>query len=267
MKNFLELSPKNRYNYLKGATQEIARLCRINKSKFELMVYGSTTYGFNPVNFGKINDIDLFMIIDHKINIDRFLFDIKKIFGEFIDLKIEHLQKVLSNEWQMCRMYTTFKRVKVGFRIITRKQLSLICSEHGKYLSFKNGAGLGYSRILVDKEWSYKSKRYVRIVLKSETSNVSNKPVTITEQYLFSKKGRLGVFGRKILHSEVIYSKDYRLQNFLNFTLKKHVWMSLRYYPKITNTEIISSIIRSERFSTKFKCNLNRKINDIRNLI
>ncbi len=264
MKDFLSLLPRKRLSILQEITKKITNCCIKNNSDFGLLAYGSTTYGFNPYAYGKLNDVDLFLVIEEKTKVKNLISSLKNVFGDSLEVQFEHIQKVIRKEWQMCRMYATFENIKVGFRIITYRKLNFLCSEKGMYKPFKNAALLGYSRILVDKEWSYKTRRYVRTVLNNETVKLNNKTITITEQYLFSQKHHLGVFGRKLLVSHVLYDPFNQIQKCLDFTLNKHVEFSLKHDSLISTDVIISSMVRSERFSAKFKKLLFKRIEQVR---
>lgn len=258
-RDFLSLPVMGRYKVIRNLLRTFKANAIQVRPSFTTLVYGSASYGVGS-DTGNMNDIDMFLIIDEPKDIYSFLWEAEGIFMSKMDAYPEHINRILSGAWHVCRMYGQTHGVKLSFRIMHRKMFELVTSADGFCYPLINVSKVGYSRIISDKEWSFVENRYVPIILPHEYIELDGQQLLLVEQSIFSGNGsRLGVCGRKFLISQVVFDETGKTAKCLASLWRMFVGLSLKHHPQISCGQIMSSIIRSERFSEKFWQKLRKR--------
>lgn len=257
-KSFLTLPPCRRAKKLKSLLHVFQQNAKTIELPFSIIAYGSSSYGFNRRNHGKLDDLDFFLIVPRTINPEQFISNVQMVFLTKISIQMAHLQSVLAGAYDICRMYGQVGGIKIGFRIMCSDTFTSICSQAGSVKPIRNIASIGQSRIVKDKEWNFKIARYVPIIYQNEFRSLNGEDVLLVIHYCFSKRrNRLGPLARKLLMGTVVFEADGQ-QTITNL---HDLWVmfvrnSLKYRPNLSPASIVESIIRSERFSSVFKAKL-----------
>ncbi len=253
--NFLSLPPCKRYKRMLRLNHVFATNAKVLNAPFSIISYGSVSYGFNRRNRGHLDDMDFFLVVPKESSVEDFIETVEKVFISKIQVVRAHLLELFKGGCDICRMYGHVDGVKISFRVMRHDVFAAICSPSGSVSPMRNIAALGQSRIIVDREWSFRLKRYVRITYPHEYQSLEGETVLMVVHSVFSKRRtRLGALGRKLLMARATYEADG--QDIASLLLK--LWEifvdhSLRFHPDLAAAEIVNSIIRSERFSNAFR--------------
>jgi hypothetical protein len=259
-------SPRVRYSRLKKTLRALKVRAKLQDVPFSILCFGSGSYGLNPTNPGKFDDLDLFMVVPTGIEPEDVIRTIRKLFPKDLLMNEDHIINMLTGECDMCRLYARVGGVKVGFRLIHHHTLVEVSYSAGCNKPLRNIASLGQSRILSDEEWSFVHRAYAAVMFESYSKMVAGEQVLTVLQRVFSAdKTCLGTLGRKLLTCHVVYeSKTQNINSILLRIWKMFVDISLMHHGKLSNDDIINSITRSERFSKGFRVRLSRIIDSCR---
>ncbi|MGB8816181.1 MAG: hypothetical protein WCC74_03070 [Minisyncoccia bacterium] len=207
------------------------------------------------------------IIIPRTIDLDNFINQVEKVFLTRLQIDKNHLYAVLDGSYEICRMYGQVNGVKIGFRVMCNDVLEILCSKHGSVKPIRNIAAIGQSRIIKDTQWSFKHRKYVKIIYPHIYGTIANSDVLIVEARIFSKnKDKLSALGTKFLTSEILFdSCNTKLA--LNAIWSMFVEHSLKHSKNLSNEQMVNSIFRSERFSESFCKKLEHRIQVIRRLM
>ena len=262
---FLTLSPQNRLAHMTQLVHRFGNMAACLHAPFTILVYGSTSYGLNLKHYGYLDDIDIFLIIPRKIPAEEILWTAQDVFETELDIPIEHLQELRAGSWEICRMYGNVEGVKVSFRIMCKDIFASLATSKGSTSTVRNVATVGFSRIIVDVEWSIKLWKYVPIELSHSIIKHKEGDLLFVKHHLLSvRKIRLGALGRKLLTSKVVYDPSGQAQKIIKEIWRLYVQACLKYHPRVSTTNIINSVLRSEKFSSSFRRRLARIICAVR---
>ena len=258
----IQKSPYWRYIHLRTVLKTIRKEAKASKATFSILCYGSASYGFNPANHGKLDDLDLFMIVPTGITVKGLLVSINRQFSKGLDLHESHIRHLLSGGCEMCRFYCSMDGVKVGFRVIPYHVLLGVSFRPGINGPLRNIARFGQSRIVTDNEWSFALKGYVPVVYENYSEVVGDEQVlTVVQRVISEGDSHLGAFGRKILAAHCVYeAPGLHTSHATARILEYFVQISLSWQPKLTNDQMIDSIMRAEKFSKSFRKRLSKDI-------
>jgi hypothetical protein len=262
--SFLSLCPFRRFQRMAKLQRVFHGNAGLLEAPYSILIYGSASYGYNRKGRSKLDDMDFILIIPRSIDPKGFIEITEKVFLTKLQIPDGHLDELLQGKCDICRMYGQVDGVRMGFRIICSDTFASLCTDEGSIKPLRNIAIMGSSRIVKDKEWSMKLRRYIKSMYQHEFKQVADADVLLVEQTVFSaRKDRLGAFGRKLLTVKVIYDSDGTMTH-LRSLWKLFVGHSLRFHGALTNDEIIDSIFRSERFSNYFRQKLRLLIDHAR---
>ena len=267
-RHFLSLSPTERLAQMSHLIRDFKAKASELQAPFTILVYGSTSYGLNPKQYGQLDDIDLFLIIPRSLSPSDLLGIARNVFRTSFDISIEHLRQLQRGSWEICRMYGSTEGLKIGFRIMCQDTFESLATFKGSTSSMRNVATVGASRIIVDVEWSISSWRYVPVELSHSLIKQDEDDLLLVNHHLFSPNRRqLGALGRKLLTCKVIYDSSGHANSTLLHIWKMYVELCTEHYPKIRTKDIINSVLRSEKFSINFRRRLSRIIRKARSSI
>jgi len=232
---------------------------------FTILVYGSASYGFNDKQYGNLDDIDLFLIFPRKFPARDILKISEEIFQTDFDISPKHLQECLRGSWEMCRMYGHTQGIRLGFRLLCQDTFNFLCSNKGSVADIRNVAKIGSSRIIIDVEWSIKGWGYVPIELTHSLIWRGEESLVLVNHHVFTQRmERLGALGRKLLTCTILYDFSQKAGMSLDGIWELFITACLKIHPNLSTDDIINSVMRSEKFSLKFREYLAQKINKIR---
>lgn len=258
---FLSKPPLSRLSDMRVLLEEFRNNATKLSADFSILVYGSASYGFKESMFGNLDDIDLFLVIPRGISTDAIINTAEKVFQTKLDINPSHLQQLLCGGWDMCRMYGETKGIRLGFRILCDDIFSSLCTSNGSTSAIRNIAKIGQSRIVIDVEWSIPEWRYLPIELEHGVINHESESLLLVNHHVFSSsRDRLGALGRKLLTCTVVHDTTQATEG-LEQIWKMYVQTCLKHHSNLSNAEIISSIMRSEKFSDSFSEKLSQAIN------
>lgn len=263
--SFLTLSPSRRAKKLKSLLHIFQQNARVMAVTFSVIAYGSSSYGFNSKNHGKLDDLDIFLVIPRDTDPEWLIMTVQMVFLTKINIKIEHLKAVISGTYDICRMYGQVRGIKIGFRIVCDDIFTSITTRKGSIVPVRNIASIGQSRIVTDKEWNFRLCKYVPIVYRNDYERLDGEDVLLVLQYCFPKRRhRLGPLARKLLVGTVVFDADnQKVARKLQDLWVLFIENSLRYNRDLTPLQIVNSIIRSDRFSISFKSKLCRLVTEL----
>ncbi len=255
-----ERSPYRRYRLLRRLLKRIKAEAICHETPFSILCYGSASYGFNPENPSKLDDLDLFMIVPTGICSDELMAAIKKLFPEGLTIKEGHIRHLLSGDCEMCRLYCQMEGVKIGFRLIHHHVLVGVSHPSGSEMRVRNIASVGQPRIVTDQEWSFALRGYVPVTYENYSEQVDDEHLLTVVQRVFSEgKTHLGAFGRKLLTTHVVYeAPGQKMSSIFRRIWSLFVGLSLGSHPEISDDDIINSIMRAEKFSERFRAKLRK---------
>lgn len=142
-KFFLSMTPEMRskeiMSLLRTFQLNAMNLC----ASFIILVYGSGSYGFNANQYGKIDDIDLLLIIPRSSNIENLIALAETVFQTKLDIQKTHLNALVGDRWDMCRMYGECNGIKLGFRFLCTDVFQSLSTIQGATNSIRNVAQYG----------------------------------------------------------------------------------------------------------------------------
>ncbi|MCE9643743.1 hypothetical protein K8Q93_00630 [Candidatus Parcubacteria bacterium] len=264
---FLSLEPKKRFQRMRQLLQNFKQRAVETSAPFGILAYGSVSYGFNGLHYGKLDDIDLFLIVPRVLSAKNILDAAKEVFQTEFDLSLLHMEQMLAGKWDMCRMYGKKGDVKLGFRLLCRDVFDHISSPQGMQGSILNVAKLGSSRIIADVEWSLPEWKYISTELDHFTIKEEGDESIVVLHHVFSPRGeRLGALGRKLLTCTVVHDPTSHLSQGLEEVWKSFVQACLAQHPSLETSAIIDAVMRSEKFSISFRKRLTKTIETARQL-
>lgn len=124
---------------------------------------------------------------------------------------------------------------------------------------------MGQSRIVQDVEWSISDWKYITSELLHWAVDLSEEKLLLVNHHVFSTDlNLLGALGRKVLTTTVIYDPFEIASGVIESIWRIYVKKCYELHSEISNEDIINSVMRSERFSLKFRQKLSSLIDKIK---
>jgi hypothetical protein len=230
---------------MRGVTVGIGNLSQT----VSVLAYGSTGYGFNPNDYGKLDDVDLFVFAPQ-----REVSDIPKLLTQVVDGSIDYHQwhfNGIGSTWEIARFYGEYRGVKVGFRVMSFEDIVSRCSIEGARNFARAVSDIGVeNRITGTSVWSIRHRkyRYVRFQRKPAVSG-SHKALVVSQAVLSGRGTYLGTLGRKVLSGRPVFDPSGQLQESVCSLWQTYIQQTRVWHPKCAPNQIIRSIYRHERFS------------------
>lgn len=259
-------SPYRRYLHLRSLLREIQTRAKAYLAPFSILCYGSASYGFNPRNHGKFDDLDLFMITPNGIGADEIIASGRQLFPEEFEVNEHHVRHLSRGECDMCRLYCRLDGVKIGFKLMPHDVLMEVSHPSGSSRPVRNVASIGQSRIMIDREWSFSLNTYVPVTYENYNETIEGEKVLTVVQRVFSEGNtHLGALGRKLLTAHRVYNAPNQgMEVGLRNIWQTFVSLSLANHPELSNEQIIASIMRAEKFSRSSRAKFSRIIDACR---
>ncbi|MEI7792021.1 MAG: hypothetical protein WCI57_00880 [Candidatus Berkelbacteria bacterium] len=260
-KRFIELSFEHRFEAIQQALGQMRSLLMTFASPISLMTYGSATYGYNDLVRGNMDDIDAFLIVPSDVPYNQFLSTVNGVVPKAGSTTELFFEKLISSEFDIIRFYGENDGIKLGFRVITEDLLVKVTSESTCTSKVINVAPKGAKQIFYDTEVRLGGGPAREVSLDRLPIGGTDSAVEAVRQYSFSDcREYLGIIGRKLLTCQAVYDPYHIIKQCLDNLWKAYVKFSYQLNPAIQPTDLINSIMRSERFSDQFRVSLQNKI-------
>lgn len=267
--NLLDLpDPSSRLEELRARRQLLADRLKDINAPISLVTTGSVEYGVNHRDYGNVDDIDSVLVVPNDLNYN----DLISIFYDPsipLDLTdIPDSNHYLSiheddpNSPSLVRISAECFGVPVNMHVISQ----------GVMARAINYPGTSLNTLLPNKAKYYKPQLeahigagYAASFPYEITPYDSNKRILLRE-YVFrhlpdTGKYTLGVVGCKLIVGNPIYeSPGMQVSSSLEVLRRQFIDFARTQYPDATDVGIISSIVRSERFSDDFKTKFRHEV-------
>lgn len=284
IEDFESFSKEKKYKILTQQKLLFKELISGGYSPISILLSGSTVYGYNTYESGRLNDLDCTAIVPSELNYIEFVNFFKTLTQKYKGFVIVDLPDEISFQKAICgtsrdnviepdifRVEARLNGIKISIHSMGIRTYKSIQKHFFKPLY--NVIPSGHKRLIDNDGWftelgtDNRIQRFSRLVKYGSDKLLS-------KEYIFRRikdqenKIFKGTLGDKLLSAEILIDADnIKAQEILDSLWLKFLALTYKQIGTMPNSEIIKSFSRSARFSEKYSSQLNDKINYYKNIL